>query len=169
MAETAESKPLKDSTSDKESKPLKDSTSGKESKPFNWRQILVMWSLITFGVLFAGGAAIRALSGLTGSAPNFSWETFLLPLIVFSAGGGVAIGLVILTWWFVVKWGSFNWAIGFVLLAVVLFALYVWPSPYRYDKDWNKNATCRVLQIQRWTGETKCVLPVSPATPAQSS
>jgi hypothetical protein len=163
MAETAESKPPKESASAKES------ASVKESKPLTWRQILLIWSAIAFGVLFAGGAAIRALSGLTGSTPDFDGMTFWLPLSVFSVGGGVAIGLVILTWWFVVKRGSFSWTIGFVLVAVVLFALYVWPSPYRYDKDWNKNATCRVLQIQRWTGETKCVLPVNPATPAQSS
>ena len=117
-----------------------------------------MWSAIAFGVLFAGGAALRALSGLKGSEPDFGARTFWCPLAVFSVGGGIAIGLLILTWWLVVKRG-FSWTLGFVVLAVVLFALFVWPSPYRYDKDWRRDASCRVLQVNRWTGEAVCVLP----------
>ena len=137
-----------------------------EDKPYTWKQILGMWSAIAFGVLFAGGAALRALSGLKGSAPDFGARAFWCPLAVFSVGGGIAIGLLILTWWLVVKRG-FSWTLGFVVLAVVLFALFVWPSPYRYDKDRRRDAGCRVLQVNRWTGEAVCVLPTSPPASAR--
>jgi hypothetical protein len=134
-------------------------------KPLSWWKVLLIWSAIAFGVLFAGGAALRALSGLNGPAADFGFHTFWCPLAIFSVFGGVAIGLVILAWWFVVKRGSFSWTIGVVLLGVVLFALFVWPSPYRYDKDRRREATCRVQRTERWTGETKCVLPAAaPAT-----
>lgn len=135
-----------------------------DDKPFAWWQVLAMWTAISFGVLFAGGAALRALSGLKGPEPNFALATFWWPLLIFSLGGGVSIGLLILTWWLVVKRG-FSWTLGFVVLAVVVFALFVWPSPYRYDKDRRRDATCRVLQVHRWTGEVACVLPPSPSPP----
>lgn len=125
-----------------------------------------MWSAIAFGVLFAGGAALRALSGLKGPGPDFGVRTFWCPLFIFSLGGGIAIGLLILTWWLVVKRG-FSWTLGFLVLAVVVFALFVWPSPYRYDKDWRRDATCRVLQVHRWTGEAACVLPPTAPPPAR--
>lgn len=131
-----------------------------EPKPFKWWQVLGMWSLIAFGVLLTGGAAVRALKILQGEAGRdpLKFETFWCPLLLFSVGGGIAIALLILTWWLVVKRG-FSWTLGFAVLAVVLFALFVWPSPYRYDKDRRRDATCRVLQVHRWTGEPKCILP----------
>jgi hypothetical protein len=137
-----------------------DSTGKPTPKPSSkWYRILGTWSAIAFGVLFTGGAALRALSGLKDSkAPEFGASTFWFPLFIFSLGGGIAIGLLILTWWLVAKSGV-TWALGALILAVVLFALFVWPSAYRYEKDRRREATCRVLQVQRWTGEAKCVLP----------
>ena len=133
-------------------------------KPFAWWQVLAMWTAISFGVLFAGGAALQALADLKEPAPNFAVPAFWWSLLIFSLGGGVAIGLLILTWWLVVKRG-FSWTLGFVVLAVVVFALFVWPSPYRYEKDRRRDAICRVLQVHRWTGEVTCVLPPSPPPP----
>jgi hypothetical protein len=138
-----------------------------DEKPLGWWQILLMWSGIAFGVLFFGGAALRALSGLNGPPPDLGFGTFWCPLAIFSLGGGAAIGLIILTWWFVVKRGSFSWTLGFAVLGVVLFALFVWPSPYRYDKDRRRDATCRVLRIQRWTGDAMCILSANPPPPAR--
>jgi hypothetical protein len=141
--------------------------SSDNDKPFAWWQVLGMWTAISFGVLFAGGAALKALSSLKDEKlRSFAADTFWWPLFIFSLGGGVAIGLLILTWWLVVKRG-FSWTLGFMVLAVVVFALFVWPSPYRYDKDGRRDATCRVLQVHRWTGEVACVLPPSQPPPAR--
>ena len=140
-----------------------------ERAPWTWKQVLGMWSVIAFGVLFAGGAALRALAIMQGSRPNdLESSTFWWTLLLFSVGGGLAIGLLILTWWLVVSRG-FSWTLGFVVIALALFALFVWPSPYRYDKDRRQNATCRVLQVHRWTGEVHCVLPPESPIPVSGS
>ncbi len=149
-----------------EEKPKEKAKEKKEDKPFNWAQILSMWGAIAFFLLFAGGLAIQALKILQGGPAEHKFDlwTFWAPLFLFSLGGGLAIGLLILTWWLVVKRG-FSWTVGFAVLAVVLFALFVWPSPYRYDKDHRKETTCRVLQVHRWTGEWNCIVPGPKAAP----
>lgn len=119
----------------------------------SWAQILLAWTVIGFGVLLTGGAALRALAALRDLKVSFGWGSFWGPLLLFAAGAGIAIGLLILTWWMVTRRG-FSWTLGFVILGAVLFVLFVWPTRYAYwekrDKD---NKLELLLKVERLTGK----------------
>jgi hypothetical protein len=118
--------------------------------PQGWpvSRVFLAWGAIAFGVLFSGGVGVRALMGLrAGGSADFGLS-FWCQLMLFSLGGGITIGLLILTWWLVVRLG-FSWILGFVALGIVLFTLFVWPTPYRYELT--KDPDIR-LRITRLTG-----------------
>ena len=138
-------------------------------KPWRWGLVLLVWSLIAFGVLFAGGVAFRAYANLVRpGSMDFGLSSFWCPLFLFSAGGGLTIGLLILTWWLVVQRG-FSWTLGFVVLALVLFAVFVWPSRFAYYRGGEEDA-CKLLRVERWTGQGECLEPPGASgTPGRSS
>jgi hypothetical protein len=120
----------------------------------SWGRVLGVWTAITFGVLLGGGVAMRSLSYLRDPlSVDFRWSSFWCPLLLFSLGGGLTAGLLILTWWFVVRRG-FSWTLGFLVLALVLFALFVWPTRYAYYWTDKKDA---LLRVERLTGKTEPV------------
>lgn len=80
--------------------------------------------------------------------------------MLLAVGGGIAIGLLILTWWLIVQRG-FSWALGFLVLAIVLFALFVWPTRYRYESFEKSEIQCKLLRVERLTGRSECILPPS--------
>jgi membrane protein YdbS with pleckstrin-like domain len=125
----------------------------------SWWKVLGEWTAITFGVLLGGGVALHALEALRhpGSTDFSKWCEFWWPLLLFSLGGGLTVGLLILTWWFVVGKG-FSWTLGFLVLAVVLFALFVWPTRYAYYWTEKKDA---LIRVERLTGKTEQV-PIKP-------
>jgi hypothetical protein len=129
------------------------------SEPWPWSRVLLVWSAIGFGVLLSGGVATRALMTLRGGGSVDFGDSFWGALLLFSLGGGIATGLLILVWWLVVKLG-FSWTLGFVALALVLFALFVWPTPYRYERT--KDPDVR-LRITRLTGHGEFI----PRAPGQ--
>ena len=118
-----------------------------------WVQILLAWAVLGFGVLLTGGLALRALAALRNpESVSFGLESFWAPLLLFSIGGGIAIGLLILTWWMLTQRG-FSWTLGFVILGAVLFVLFVWPTRYAYwrkpdTQDWEY-----LVKVDRLTGE----------------
>ena len=124
--------------------------------------VLLVWSAIGFGVLYFGGFAVMASMALRAGSPGFActlWEAIWLScpfsqtLLLFSVGGGITIGLLILTWWMVTSRG-FSWTLGFVVLGIVLFAMFVWPTPYRYE--WAKDKSF-VVKINRFGGDVTYV------------
>lgn len=128
-----------------------------------WYKVLLVWSAIGFGVLYCGGFAVLASMALKPGSPPFNctlWQAIWLScpfsqvLLLFSVGGGIAVGLLILTWWTVTRRG-FSWTLGFVILGIVLFALFVWPTPYRYE--WAKDKSF-VVKINRFSGNVQYVL-----------
>jgi hypothetical protein len=126
---------------------------------WSWQQVLLVWGAIGFGVLLGGGAAARAYMALSGQGiPLFAFCQFWLPLLLFSAGGGLTIGLFILVWWLVIRLG-FSWALGFVVLGLVLFGVFVWPTPYRYSEvtriEGRNKVTTAVFRINRLTGHAE--------------
>jgi hypothetical protein len=127
------------------------------SSDWPWYKVLLIWSAIGFGVLYFGGHAVIAQKALQDPA-NFHcslWEAIWLQcsfsqvLLIFSAGGGIAVGLVILAWSRVTTRG-FSWTLGFVILGVVLFAMFIWPTPYRYE--WGPDKSF-VVKIKRFSGD----------------
>lgn len=119
---------------------------GKPPQAWPWFHVLLVWSAIGFGVLLSGGVATRALMAVrSGSSADFG-PSFWGALLFFSLGGGVTIGLLILTWWLVVKLG-FSWTLGFIALAIMLFTLVVWPTPYRYEKTNDPDVRLRITRL----------------------
>jgi len=136
---------------------------------WTWQKVLLVWAAIGAGVLFGGGVAARGYlvvrSQMAGET-LFDSCGFWLPLTLFSLGGGLTIGLLLLTWWLVARLG-FNWALGFVVLGFVLFAVFVWPTPYRYAyirteqiRPGGRTDTTRVVvRINRLTGHAEPIYP----------
>ncbi len=118
-----------------------------------WARIFVVWSLIGIGVLLTGGVAFRALAALRSPATVHFGSSFWCPLLLFGIGGGISIGLLILTWWLVTQRG-FSWTLGFVVLGIVLFALFVWPTRYVYYPT-DKKTT--LLKVERLTGKAEFI------------
>src|SRR5712691_10048560 len=101
-----------------------------------WYKLLLIWAAIGFGVLYFGGLAVeaqKAFKDLSAFKCSF-WQAIRLDcsfsqvLLIFSVVGGIALGLFILAWSRVTMRGV-SWALGCVILAVVLFALFIWPTP----------------------------------------
>jgi hypothetical protein len=122
-----------------------------------WWKVLLIWSAIGFGILYSGSLAVRASMAMRAGSSDFGcsfWQAvfvscpFSQVLLLFSVGGGVTIGLLILVWWMVTKRG-FSWTLGFVVLGIMLVALFVWPTPYRYE--WAKDKSF-VVKINRFSG-----------------
>lgn len=96
------------------------------------RQFFGKWLGLGGGVLFFGGLSARGLAGLMewpGRLVRLDWWQFLGLLLMFSVGGGVVVAL----------WGLGNrrrprWRLGLVVLALILFGLLVWPTPFKYYK-----------------------------------
>jgi hypothetical protein len=122
-----------------------------------WYKLLLIWAAIGSGVLYFGGLAVEAQKAFKdpgGFHCSFRQAillqcSFSEVLLIFSLGGGIAIGLFILAWSRVTMRG-FSWTLGFVILAVVLFALFIWPTPYRYE--WGPDKSF-VVRIKRFSGE----------------
>jgi MFS family permease len=130
------------------------------NNPWPWYMVLLVWSAIGFGVLYCGGFAVIANMALMKVPPSevctlwqaiwMSCPPYSQTLLLFSVGGGITIGLLILTWWIVTQRGGFSWLLGIVILGIVLFSIFVWPTPYRYD--WAKDKSF-VVKINRFSGD----------------
>jgi hypothetical protein len=85
-------------------------------------------------------------------------------LLIFAVGGGLTFGLSVLAWWRVTLRG-FSWTLGLVILGAVLVAIFVWPTPYKYE--WAENKSF-VVRIHRFSGDIHYeVSPHAPSPPTQ--
>lgn len=114
---------------------------------------LVKWIVLVGGMLFAGGLSAREWARLMGwpvELAKLGWPEFSWMLALFSLGGGVAASL----------WGLANrrkprWGLGLVVLALILFGLFVWPTPF---KDY-KGPGDELVKVHRVTGKTEVISP----------
>lgn len=114
------------------------------------------WFLIGGGILFFGGLAVRAFQRMHDATASIGWP-FLLALFLFSLGGGVVVGLLGLACWLASPRGV-GWSLAVVVLGVILFVLFVWPTPYKYYRIEDKN---HLLKVNRLSGTVNLV-PSSP-------
>src|SRR5215813_14079582 len=98
------------------------SSDSDSSKRSTWGEVLAEWTAITFGVLLGGGVAMHALEALRHP-------------------GSADFG----------SWTNFRWTLGFLVLAMVLFAVFVWPTRYAYYWTAKKDA---LVRVERLTGKT---------------
>ena len=120
---------------------------------------------LSFLVLFFGGLAHRAYSVLRYKEPeavlscglNCDWVKSLL---VFAVCGAVTVGTILFAWRLShPKRSSPGWGLAAALLAVVLFGLLVWPTPWTY-----REYGCEIFQINRFVGSRERIarLPCEP-------
>jgi hypothetical protein len=119
------------------------------------------WLLIGGGILFFGGLAVRTFPWMQGVTAPIEWGAFLPALFLFSLGGGVVVGLLGLACWLASPRGV-GWSLAVVVLALVLFVLFVWPTPYRYFRDEHLQF---VVRVNRITGDI-CYEGITPSSPA---
>lgn len=127
------------------------------SKLPRWLQMLLVWAALGVCVLFFGGLAMRGLEvlwhwGEAGYDPG-PGRPFFRALLTFSIGGGITIGFLILIWWMIAP-PDVRWGLGIAVLCVLLFALFVWPTPYAYWKTGQKGV---LLKVNRLTGQGEYV------------
>ena len=127
-----------------------------------WLRIILIWTAIGICVLFFGSLAVRAFQALrhsreAGYDPGWGWP-FFKALLLFSVGGGITIGLLILVWWRVTPPDS-RWGLGAVVLSLLLFALFVWPTPYKYYRTESRDV---LIKVNRITGQGDYVPSGSP-------
>lgn len=119
-------------------------------------QFFRKWFGLGAGVLFFGGLSARGLAGLLkwpGRLVELDWWQFFGMLLMFSVGGGVVVAL----------WGLGNrrrprWRLGLVVLALILFSLLVWPTPFKYYKGRGGE----LVKVNRITGAKEAIY--SPGT-----
>lgn len=115
------------------------------------RQFFWKWFGLGAGVLFFGGLSARGLAGLMewpGRLVRLDWWQFFGMLLMFSVGGGVVVAL----------WGLGNrrrprWRLGLVVLALILFGLFVWPTPFKYYKGRGGE----LVKVSRITGAKEVI------------
>jgi hypothetical protein len=126
-------------------------------------RFLAIWSSIAAAILLMGALSARGAYLLTQihekkkvSMP-FGCD-YWVAVLVFSVCGGVAIGLLFLSWR-IARPGGFGWGMGVIVLSLILIAIFIWPTPFKYYKTKNPQ---ELLRVTRATGYGEII-------PAQNS
>jgi hypothetical protein len=119
----------------------------------SWARLLTLSLLavaLSYLVLYYGGIALKTYSGLRAADSPISPDAqFYDWLQVLSRGGAIAIGALTLAWRLINRnHGQARFGTALALIAVVLFAVLVWPTPWSY-----KRFGCDVFQVNRIRGE----------------
>ena len=137
-----------------------------------WLQLLwigLLAAVLSYLVLYHGGEALKSYNELRGGQNDptprrADWPDWLKRL---SMGGGIAIGALVLAWRLIYRTeGQAHMSTALAVLAVLLFGIFVWPTPWKYEQF-----GCGVYQINRVRGEfhevtrvPSCEQVPSPAT-----
>ena len=123
----------------------------------NYLTYLVMWSVIGAGVLLTGALSARGISiirQIDGTPAELFPDDYFRALVVFSVAGGVTIGLLFLSWK-IAQPGGFGWGMGVFVLVIALFAIFVWPTPFKYYRT-SENPLV-LLRVTRATGHGEII------------
>ena len=128
-----------------------------------WQNLmyLAIWSLIGAGVLLTGALSARGVSimrQIDGTPAALFPENYFQALLVFSCAGGITVGLLFLSWK-IAQPGGFGWGMGVFVLVVALFAVFVWPTPFKYYRD--AADPLILLRVTRATGHGE-IIPLRP-------
>ena len=134
-----------------------DGQPSRQSKVLEGLQFLVTWSAIGAAILLTGALSQRGLFVLrhTPGSPLFPGDghSYLGAVLLFSLCGGLTIGLLFLAWW-IAKPGGFGWGMGVIVLSLLLAAIFIWPTPYKYYRT---NDTRVLLRVSRMSGEGELI------------
>lgn len=123
-----------------------------DDNELSWRDIIkvgLIVAVLSFLLLFFGGLALKTYDELRYQGPGEPLDlAWLVGLVFFSVGGAVAIGTITIAWrWMHRRPSQPQWGMAFVLLAIVLFGILVWPTPWKY-----REFGCKVYQLNRFFG-----------------
>lgn len=130
-----------------------------------WRIIWygLLTAIIVFLVLYAGGYAYGLYQSLRFRDPlvvlDGAWGTQLRSFALF---GAMAAGTMVAAWRIINRTQP-NWSAALVLLAVFLFGLLIWPTPWTY-----REFGCKVFQINRFVGRPTEVVTLPACEPQKS-
>jgi len=125
----------------------------------------LIWTVIGVLFLLFGGLAgygyrqmTKDAAGTSGSGTNMDWWTGVdwSALVQLSLGGGVALGLIVLAVTIASPRGA-GWALGLGAVVLLLFVIFVWPTPYKYYRDKEQ----RLIRVHRLTGSGDYVVPAA--------
>jgi hypothetical protein len=122
---------------------------------------LGVWSLIGAGVLLTGALSARGISiirQIDGKPPDLFPDYYLPALVIFALAGGVTVGLLFLSWK-IAQPGGFGWGMGVFVLVIALFAIFVWPTPFKYYRTQANPLV--LLRVTRATGHG-AIIPLAP-------
>jgi hypothetical protein len=135
-----------------------------------WPRLLwigLLAAVLSYLVLYYGGEALKSYHELRGGnlgppPPPKDWSAWLNKL---SIGGGIAIGALIVAWRLIYRTdGQSHLGTALALIAVLLFGIFVWPTPWTY-----KQFGCTVFQIDRIRGHYTEVTKVPFCEPAPAA
>ena len=105
------------------------------------------WAALGTAILFFGGHSAQGLKGLVDPVVfDLGWESLYQPLLTFSVSGGITIGFLVLGWW-VASRRKVRWGLGVLILSLLLFVLFVWPTPYKFYRTEDRDVRIRVNRI----------------------
>jgi len=126
-----------------------DGTSSRQSKLLDGLRFLATWSAIGAAILLTGALSTRGLFALRqvdlGMVSLFP-DHYKPAVLLFSVCGGLMIGLLFLSWW-IAKPGGFGWGMGVIVLSLLLAAIFIWPTPYKYYRTNNPQVLLRVTRV----------------------
>jgi hypothetical protein len=140
-----------------------------EEGKISWPRLVwigLLAAVLSYLVLYYGGEALKSYNTLRGGPeipppPTTDWSRWLKRL---SVGGGIAIGALVLAWRLIYRMeGQPHVGMALAVLAVVLFGIFVWPTPWKYEQF-----GCAVYQINRVRGHFQEVTKVPSCEQAQT-
>ena len=122
-------------------------------------------AVISFAVLYFGNVGLKGYYGLKFNDPQFPGPAWWEWLRWLSLGGAVTIGALTVAWRLINRVeGQAHWGMALTLIAAVLFAFLVWPTPWMY-----RQYGCTVYQINRFYGNSTEVTTIPSCEPAPAA
>ncbi len=126
--------------------------------------------MIGAGVLLTGALSARGISiirHIDGTPAELFPHYYFPALVVFALAGGITVGLLFLSWR-IAQPGGFGWGMGVFVLVVALFAIFVWPTPFKYYRT--EANPLVLLRVTRATGHG-AIIPLEqiPRLPQRSA
>ena len=109
-------------------------------------------------VVFGMGAMLRAYSELRpGGKVWIRPDDWVWPLIGLSLASGLVVGALVIGWRLMNRrQNDPRWGMALLLIAILLFAAIVWPTPWAY-----REYDCAIVQVNRITGQEGLRVPTT--------